>query len=363
MSLNLTALHLTAIITSYSLPLTAQTIGEDFLKRFHRLQKEVLEGISECGEGPYDLLARWLHMGPGSLPCETSFRCLIAFMLGQCVMPPLADAPSLQRGAGGGSPRKTALAGSGTPSGKRKEVPPVAVCTTAPQALLDALAALILREDQRLRKAQKKDADGHAQGPLYNTMLTHVLYALAVTVPQHPKAAAASATVRGAAFTQLMKVQQIVSQQIPPHNLYDPSDEKHAKLFLYLRGTACIRTALQVISASWLAEGSEPRVSITDEGGRDFVQFCAKHLNQAYNNKTALTRVLGTPWERLMLSQGPTTTIGDLLLTACNTDNNLSEVCKIGGQQALHALSRYGESAHIRQQATLYLTKLAVMTG
>ena len=41
---------------------------------------------------------------------------------------------------------------------------------------------------------------------------------------------------------------------------------------------------------------------------------------------TALTRVLGTPWERLMLSQGPTATIGNLLLTACNTDANLSEV-------------------------------------
>jgi hypothetical protein len=366
LSLNLAAMHLCANISCYQLPLTAQTIGEDFLKCFHKLQRDVLVGVSECGEGPYDLLARWLMTGHGSLPCDQSFRCLIAFMLGQCMTPPLAAAPSLKRGAAGGtSPRTLARAGMSSPSASAsiQEVPPVCVCPKSPQALLDALAAEVLREDHRLRKGQVKDQDGRNIGPLYNTLLSHVLYALAVTVPQHTKFASKSAAIRGAAFTQLMKVQQIVSQQIPPHNLFDASDGKQSKLFLYLRAVACIRNALQVMQASWLSDNSELRINISDEGGRDFIVFCTKHLNQTYTNKTSVMRVLGTPWERLMLGEGPTEIVADLLLAACHTDENLREVSHVGGHQALLAISRYGESQRAKQQATLYLTKLAVLTA
>jgi len=194
-------------------------------------------------------------------------------------------------------------------------------------------------------------------------MLCHLLYATAVIVPLHPKAAANSSAVRGAAFSQLMKVQQIVAQDIPSHYLYDHADGKRSKLFLYLRATACIRSALQCITGSWLAADFGPTFAISDEGGRDFIQYCAKHLNQAYNQKTAYTRVMGSPWERMMLDQGPTATIAELMLKVCSSDQNLAEVSKLGGQQALHALSRFGETPTVRQQATMLLTKLAVMNA
>jgi hypothetical protein len=331
-------------------------------------------------------------------------------MIGQCAMPPLSH---IDPGSS------------------------VAHTYSPPNALIEALAADILREDQRMRKAQKKDSNGHATGPLYSTLLTHALYALAVTVPNHAKCAAASSAVRGAAFTQLMKVQQIVSQRIPSRNLHDPADSTRAKVLFSLRGAACVRNALQVLSGSWLAEGSEPQVSMTDEGGRDFVQFCTKHLTQAYGHlreqtsnyqiflidfevdwslkldakakstgalackdKTGSSLKLkknvhgdfeifpvpepdafplklisqsksGTmaltkepaDWEQLMFSQGSTAMVGDLLLKACNSDEALIEISKMGGQQALLALSRYGESSRARQQATnliILMTKLAV---
>jgi len=194
-------------------------------------------------------------------------------------------------------------------------------------------------------------------------MLCNLLYALAVIVPAHPQIAAHSAAVRGAAFSQLIKVQNIVAQAVQPSQLFDPvTDGKRAKLFMYVRATACIRQALQSIMGSWLSADFGVRFVVTEEGGKDFIQYCTKHINQVYNSKTALTKVLGTPWERLMLSQGPTTMIAELLLAVCSSDANLKEVSKLGGEAALHNLSRYGESTQARQQATMLLTKLAVMT-
>lgn len=360
--LNLCALYFIGVTTSFHLPLRTQTIGEEFLRRFHSLQRELLEGIANKGEGPYDLLARWLHMPLGSLPCESEFRCLITFMIGQCVCPPLAEAPSLNK-FGGETQKKKAGTGAVEKKDQHDKCPPVAECGVPPKALLDALAAETLREDLRLRQGQTRDMEGHDNGPNYSTMLCHLLYGIAVMVPLHAKAAANSSSVRGVAFSQLMKVQQIVAQAQPSHKLFDKADGKRAKLFLYLRATASIRAALQCITGSWLSADYGAQFNISDEGGRDFVQYMSKHLNQAYNNKTALTRVLGSPWERVMLSQGPTETIAELFLKVCSTDMNLAEASRLGGQQALHSLSRYGEEAHIRQQATMLLTKLAVMNA
>jgi hypothetical protein len=237
----------------------------------------------------------------------------------------------------------------------------VAECPAPPALLLDVLAQEVLREDLRLQQA--KGNGPHSRGPLFSTMLCNLLYALAVTVPTHPETAANSAAVRGAAFSQLIKVQTIVAQSVQPRQLFDAADGKREKLFLYVRATACIREALQCIMASWFAADFGVRFAISEEGGRDFIQYCTKHVNQVYNNKTALTKVLGTPWERLMLSQGPTTMIAELLLTICSSDVNLAEVSKLGGETALHSLSRYGESTQTRQQATMLLTKLAVMAN
>lgn len=340
---NLAVLMLTAVLSSYRLALKAQNVEGEFLKRFYDLAAVALEGFASSGQGPYDLAARWLHAGSQELPAEVEFRCLVAFLIGQCASPPLAVVPSLD------------LAG-GTRSSDGGEAPPVAECDPPPAALLDKLAFETIKEDQRLRSLQ---ADG--KGPLFSAMLCHLLYALAVMVPLHPKAAANSATVRGAAFAQLMKVQSMVARGVEPRSLFDPLDGSRAKLFLYIKATASIRAALTCITGSWLAADFGARFAVTEEGGRDFIQYCTRHIQQIYNNKTALTRVLGTPWERVMLSQGPTSTIAELLMMICSTESNLKEVARLGGEQALHALSRYGESAQVKQQATMLLTKLAVM--
>ncbi|CAJ1411292.1 unnamed protein product [Effrenium voratum] len=369
-SLQLAALLLVSVVSSLRLTLNARNIAGEFLRRFHHMQQVLIESLAGGGEGPYDMIARWLHEPPLGLPNENEFRCLVSFMIGQCICPPLAATPSLDLETSLAAPGKS-LVSMGTRtlppvdpkarSGEQKMqepelgAPPVAECGVPPAALLDKIAEEVLKEDQRLEHGPKKE------GPLFSTMLCHLLYALAVMVPAHPKDAAQSSTVRGAAFAQLIKVQQIAAHGVQPKALYDPADGDRAKLFLYVRATACVRSALQTIMASWFAADFGARFVISEEGGKDFMQYCCKHINQAYNHKTALTRVLGSPWERVMLSQGPTATIAELLVVVCSSDANLVEVSKLGGEQALHSLSRFGDSAQIRQQATMLLTKLAVV--
>jgi len=373
-SLQIASLNLVSVFTSIRLPLNAQSIAGEFLRLFHDLQQVLIETLAAGGEGPFDMIARWLHEPPLGLPCENEFRCLVSFMIGQCMCPPLAATPSLDLETAIAAPGRGLVPYDavkpedipvvGTVEDIPEEeldapvgAPPVAECGLPPEALLDKLAEEVIKEDLRLRGLQTPKGEG----PVFSTMLCHLLYALAVMVPHHPKAAAQSPAVRGAAFTQLMKVQQIVAQSIQPKALMDEADKDRAKLFLYIRATACIRAALQSIMGSWFAADFGARFVISEEGGKDFMQYCTKHINQVYNNKTALTRVLGSPWERMMLSQGPTVTIAELLIVVCSSDSNLVEISKLGGEQALHSLSRFGEDAKIRQQATMLLTKLAVM--
>jgi hypothetical protein len=358
-TLNVSALMLLSIISSFRLPLKAQNLSEVFLKRFFELQRALLEGISRCGEHSFALLASWLAEQPRGALLEADLRCLAAFVIGQCIAPPAAMAPSLDLETVASASPARVLEASPMAAGKN-DPPAVADCGPPPALLLDLLAQEALREDLRLQQA--KGNGPHTRGPLFSTMLCNVLYALAVVVPAHPKTAAHSAAVRGAAFSQLMKVQTIVAQSVQPSQLYDKTDGKREKLFLYVRATACIRQALQCIMASWPSAEFGAQFAISEEGGRDLIQYCTKHINQVYNSKTALTKVLGTPWERLMLSQGPTAMIAELLLTVCSSEANLKEVSKLGGEAALHSLSRYGESTQTRQQATMLLTKLAVMT-
>jgi hypothetical protein len=353
------SLLLGSVIASLRLPLRSQTLTADFLKAWYDLQEDVIEGIVGAGEGPYDLLASWLRRGlPGSSEVvDSDFKAIIAFMIGQGLSPPLATVPTLnvdtterpERAPGGGKNVTST-------EDDFDELPTVAECPPPPEALLDRVAQEVLHEDLRLKQQQVR-----GEGPIFSSKLCHLLYALAIMVPTHAKAAANSSTVRGAAFSQLIKVQSIIAKSIGSKELYDMKDGTRAKLFLFVRVSACIRGALQTIMGSWFAADFGARFTINDEGGRDFVQYCTKHIIQVYNNKMALTRVLGTPWERMMLTQGPTSTIAELLLVLCSSDANLQEVGRLGGQQALLCLSRYGETATVRQQATMLLTKLAVL--
>jgi len=258
------ALLLGAMIASLRLPLRAQTLSADFLKAFYDLQEDVIEGIVGAGEGPYDLLANWLRRGlPGSPEAvDSDFKAIIAFMIGQGISPPLATVPSLNvdtterpvKAPGGGKNVTASEEDYG-------ELPTVAECPPPPEALLDRVAQEILHEDLRLKQQQV-----HGEGPLFSSKLCHLLYALAVMVPAHPKAAAHSANVRGAAFSQLMKVQTIIAQSLGSKTLYDLADGERCKLFLFIRVAACIRGALQAIMGSWFAADFGARFAINDEG-------------------------------------------------------------------------------------------------
>jgi hypothetical protein len=365
-SIQLGTVNLIALISSMRLPLRAHSLLKEFLEKWYDLQEAVIAGFVAEGEGPYDKLASWLRRGLNAESNDDQinldFKSMIAFIIGQGLSPPLAVVPSLNidnteaptRAPGGG---KMAAQIPGEEA-QDDELPTVTVCPPPPEALLDRVALEVLQEDRRLKNLQDPRTE---EGPLFSTSLCHLLYALAVMVPQHPKVAAHSPHVRGAAFSQLMKVQSIISRGVGTKTLYDPADGSRAKLFLYVRISASIRGALQSIMGSWFAADFGASFAINDEGGRDFVQYCTKHIIQVYNNQMVLKKVVGTPWERMMLTQGPTTTIAELLLVLCSSDSNLQEVGRLGGQQALLALSRYAETAQVRQQATMLLTKLAVL--
>ncbi|CAE7560880.1 unnamed protein product [Symbiodinium sp. CCMP2456] len=260
-----------------------------------KVDRQVLiESLASGGEGPYDTIARWLHEPLLGLPNEHEFRCLVSFMIGQCIKPPLAAPPSLDletamapRGKELVSQNAVTLPPLDSKAGRTNEeppaqsdgaalgAPPVAECGPPPAALIDKLAQEVLKEDQRLQ-----DLTGPKnEGPIFSTMLCHLLYALAVMVPAHPKEAAQSVTVRGAAFAQLIKVQHIVAQQIQPKVLYDPADADRAKLLLYVRATACVRSALQSIMASWFAADFGARFVISEEGGQDFLRHLGRNVS------------------------------------------------------------------------------------
>uniref|UniRef100_A0A7S1WFS7 Uncharacterized protein n=1 Tax=Alexandrium catenella TaxID=2925 RepID=A0A7S1WFS7_ALECA len=344
--ISLAALLLVSLLSSYRLPLKAQNCASSFLTSFYELQETVIVGFSKCGDTPYayENAALWLYELPPDQPLREDFRCLVTFMIGQCLLPPLALAPSLDMG--------DAISPDGF------EGPPaVAECEKPPVGLMNKIATDILAEDQRMKDAQVKGV-----GPVFSTILCHLLYALVTFVPFSPKAAAESSQVRGAAFSQLFKIQQIFACTMSPKDLMDPDDKDRGRIFLYIRAIACIRLALRTITGSWFAPDIGVRYAISEQGGRDFMQYCTRHIIQAYNGKTAVMKVLGNPWERLMLSQGPTETIAELLLMVCSSDANLVEMEHLGGERALHCLSQYAENISIKQQATMLLAKLAVMT-
>eukprot|EP00747_Dinoflagellata_sp_TGD_P102943 gnl/TRDRNA2_/TRDRNA2_168802_c3_seq1.p1 gnl/TRDRNA2_/TRDRNA2_168802_c3~~gnl/TRDRNA2_/TRDRNA2_168802_c3_seq1.p1 ORF type:complete len:506 (-),score=104.37 gnl/TRDRNA2_/TRDRNA2_168802_c3_seq1:90-1439(-) len=361
--LQLNSLMLISVFSSLRLPLTARTIESNYVRRYHDVQQQLIEGLAEYGEGSYDLVARWLFEPPGGLPCEADFRCLVAFMIGQCVSPPLAVPPSLDV-ENQTVPLLDPNASTATSDEEKNETElrTVAECAHPPAVLLDRIAQEVLNEDSRLRKKKFEMTSG-AAAPIFSTFLCHQLYTLASMVPFHPEAASSSPSVRAAAFAQLMKIQNIVAQGTITASLYDEEDGDRAKLYLYIRATACVRSALQTIMGSWFAANYGGQFAIAEEGGKDFIQYCTRQIIQTYNNKTALTKVMGTPWERLMLSQGPSATIAELLMAVCSTDKNLLEVGRLGGQQALHSLSRFGETNAMRQKATMLLTKLAILAA
>jgi hypothetical protein len=95
-------------------------------------------------------------------------------------------------------------------------------------------------------------------------------------------------------------------------------------------------------------------------GGRDLMAYLIRSITTLYSSRTAHVEQLGTPWEKLIFSQGLLHLICELFLTLCSVDSNLFDVESIGGQRALLMLSRYAEDRRVRRTSTELLTRLAV---
>jgi len=231
--------------------------------------------------------------------------------------------------------------------------PAVAQCPPPPAALLDLVANELLREEDHVRKT--------APAP-FSTQMCLYLHALAVLVPFHAKHSAQSPTVRACALAQLLKAQRLLLDETPPRKLHDTSDGQDRNLWLFVRVTSAIRSALQVVLASWLSAGYTSKFALEEQGGVELLQFCIRHIVSAYNQNTALNKMGGSSWERLLLTVGPTAQITSLFLKVCSNDNALPKLAKLGADKSLHALSRYGDNKESRQHATVLLSKLAVLS-
>lgn len=198
---------------------------------------------------------------------------------------------------------------------------------------------------------------------MFTTTHAHILYALATAVPAHARAASNSVAVRSACLAQVIKVQRAVLADTPAPKLYDKNDGEDDSIWMYVRSTACVRGALQAILNGWLHSGYGSRFAATEEGGMELIQFCVKHILNAYNGQTKLKRAMGNPWETAMIQLGPTQLIVHLFLMVCGAEQNLRVLNKVGGEKAVHNLSRYGDENKVRQQSTILLTKLAVLNA
>ena len=55
--------------------------------------------------------------------------------------------------------------------------------------------------------------------------------------------------------------------------------------------------------------------------------------------------------------------VTQLFLMMCGAEQNLKTLSKLGGEKAVYNLSRFADDQKVRQQATVLLTKLAVLNN
>ena len=72
---------------------------------------------------------------------------------------------------------------------------------------LSELLTVELANEEKSLWAGRDPRDG--SGPQFSTYLAHTAYALSACIPFHPKLAAHSTKIRGAALSQLMKIQAL----------------------------------------------------------------------------------------------------------------------------------------------------------
>lgn len=354
-------LLMVSVLTSLRVHVSGPTTQDHFLKRFWAMQASLLDSFANFGEAAmanvklvphptakgaslpsdvsYSLVFRFFYFTQSDPKLGPLIRSAAAFLLGQCLKPPLKEPPRM-------ATEVVLQPGEVAP-------PPVGSCPEPPFELLELLANTCMDMERELREKEVRY--------LFTTSHLHVMYALSLAVCHHPKAASYSVAARGAALAQMLKVQRVLASETQPSALLDDDDGDDALLWMFVRSAACIRSSLQSVLNGWLHAGFGSRFAASEEGGVELLQFCIKHVLHAYNGKTKLRRAQGNQWESVMTNLGPTQLIVQLFLSVCGAEQNLRTMSKLGGEKAIHNLSRYGDDNKVRQQATILLTKLAVI--
>jgi len=356
-------LLMVSVLVSLRVPVSGPTTQDHFLNRFWAMQASLLQSFANFGEAAmanvklvphptakgaslpsdvsYSLVFRFFYFTQSDPKLGPLIRSAAAFVLGQCLKPPTKQPPTL-------ATEPVVEPGQIPP-------PPVGSCPEPPFELVELLANTALDMEQELREKEVRY--------IFSTAHCHILYALSLAVCHHPKASSFSVSARGAALAQMLKVQRVLAADTQPSALLDDDDGDDALLWMFIRSAACIRTALQSVLNGWLHSGFGSRFAATEEGGIELLQFCIKHVLHAYNGKTKLRRAMGNKWDTVMVNLGPTPLVVQLFLSVCGAEQNLRTLSKLGGEKAIHNLSRYGDDNKVRQQATILLTKLAVLNA
>lgn len=146
--------------------------------------------------------------------------------------------------------------------------------------------------------------------------------------------------------------------------LVEDEDGEFKKIFLFGRILAALKAALHCVTGPFLATGPGSKFEASENGGKEMLQYCIRHINGTINQNVHLTREFGSVWERLMLAQGANDKIAELFLKVLESFNehNLQQCCNLGAEKALYNLSRYSTQNSTKQRATVMLTKLTVQT-
>ncbi|KAF4704501.1 hypothetical protein FOZ63_027626, partial [Perkinsus olseni] len=336
---------------------------------------------------PYGLFFHYLHHTKSRLDdtvCRT-VRDLALYMLAVCVCPPERELPGVA------APRSLTLARSGDGRGTLAAGVP-----SAPPLLMETLAMYALDLTRQVdEEARRMKADETNRQPQTLAALASCMLGLYNCIPHAPAAAMASAHLRAVSMAQFIRAStnpivnaELVSDRtvgVPETNSQLFRCDRRLRLLELCSLTlSCVKLGLGIIELSWGACGYGSALVAKQEGGRDLIAFMIKHIvNHFGGPNRAMLRLRAPPWDKVLFKEGGVAVpalfsfssfggfsavgislfVAKLFLDACGYDSNLEIIEMLGGQRALLALSRYSEDSIMRQQATVLLTKMAVMVA
>ncbi|KAF4665375.1 hypothetical protein FOL47_004642 [Perkinsus chesapeaki] len=382
-------LTLFTLITTLRLPVTSETVTSTFLNKYWHLVGDIIHNLVTFdidnklypvttphpldhsqplpASIPFGLFFHYLHHTTDHIkdPACRAVRDLVLNLLTTCISPPLREPPGL------GAPRVREIPRS------EEEVEQLAAnVPPAPPLLMEMLAmyALQLTRQVDIEGKRMKDNKPNAYSSTLSS-LANCMLALYNCVPHSPAAAMASAHLRAVSMSQLIRagnnpiadITCISNKAIAVPEVVSALFlcDRHVRLLELCSLTlTCVRLGLGIIELSWGSCGYGSSLIAKQEGGRDLIAFMIKHIVKHFGgNSRAMTRVLASPWDKILYKEGVSLFVAKLFLDASGYEDNLEIIEMLGGQRALLALSRYSEDSIMRQQATVLLTKMAVMVA